>query len=148
MRIHPYKKRHGHKEESIVIAYLALDVVEGEHAVGISTLSLDCGGTLARPGRTESGTHNADRSAKASCRSSRDAVPIPGIHELILQNAHYFPVSLLTKLCLVPKFPSGFTFGHVTFFFFFFLRVACIYSSSFSTFSPTMYNVLDAPRRR
>lgn len=68
------------------IAYLALDVVEGEHAVRVSALSLDRGRTLARPGRTESGTNYADRPAEASRGSGRDAVPVPGIHELISKN--------------------------------------------------------------
>lgn len=71
------------RQEINLITYFTLDVVEGEHAVGVSALSLDCSATLAGSGRAEPGTHDPDRPAEASCRRSRDAVPVPGIHRIV-----------------------------------------------------------------
>lgn len=95
------------------ITYLTLDVVEGEHAVGVSALSLDRGGTLAGSGRAESGAHDADWSSESSCRRSRDAVPVPGIHRTVRRLSPCFLRVFRTWLAPSPKRMN--THSHVTF---------------------------------
>lgn len=78
-------KARGHtcreKKGKIYFTHFALDVVEGEHAVGVAAFSLDSRSTLARAGRAESGTHDTNWSSEAGRRSRRDAVSIPWIHD-------------------------------------------------------------------
>lgn len=130
---HTYSKRartRGKNEEHTT--YFALDVVEGEHAVGVSALSLDRGGTLAWSSRAKSGTYDAHGSSETGCCRRSDAVPIPRIHGrssgILQRKLHYFP-----KVSSVPRervslLQNGFlahSNSHVTFLLL-----------SFATFSP------------
>ena len=65
----------------IIGAHLALYIVECEHAVGISALRFDGGGTLSGCRRAESRSNDAYRSAETRRSCSGDALPIPRIHD-------------------------------------------------------------------
>lgn len=80
----------------VFITHFALDVVEGEHAVGVSALSLNGSTTLARAGRAESGTHNTNWSSEAGRRRRRDTVPVPRIHDEYPREIALFPTKYNT----------------------------------------------------
>lgn len=80
------------------LTHLALNVIEGQHTVGISALSLYCCCTLSRCGWTETWAHNTNRTPKSCCCCRRHTLPIPGIH-----SPRFFKLKITIIFFVFPK---------------------------------------------